>query len=234
MSLLQSGNQKLGSVANWSICAGTTCPGKTELCARHCYCKKGNFRRPNVKSAHMDNTLEAAKIALGCCTDMIQEIRQKKVEVVRIHVSGDFYSAPYIRGWIKIAQECPETTFYAFTRSWRKTRMLKALTELAEMPNVHMWWSVDAETHELDGAPPKLKGVRVAYMQVTDDDKVPAYVDLVLRVKRDTVVKFTSNRLVCLAENGMEYDRKMTCSRCKICFRKIKVPRKKRKRCMKS
>jgi len=38
-------------------------------------------------------------------------------ELVRIHESGDFWTENYMRAWIMVAQERPNQTFYAYTKS---------------------------------------------------------------------------------------------------------------------
>jgi hypothetical protein len=37
--------------------------------------------------------------------------------VVRIHVSGDFYSQTYFDAWLEVARRRPDTLFYAYTKS---------------------------------------------------------------------------------------------------------------------
>jgi Gene product 88 len=39
------------------------------------------------------------------------------VALVRVHVSGDFYSETYFRAWMAVAVQRPETVFYAYTKS---------------------------------------------------------------------------------------------------------------------
>ena len=39
--------------------------------------------------------------------------------MVRIHVSGDFYSQSYFDAWCKVARARPDMTFYAYTKSLR-------------------------------------------------------------------------------------------------------------------
>lgn len=226
--MLQPGNSKLGNIHTFSLPPCITCPGETEVCAANCYGKKGHFRRSNVKSSHAANHKAVKKD--NFVSKMVDEIQRKNVKTLRIHVTGDFFDAPYIRKWIAVAEQCPDVTFYAYTRSWRIKRLMPALTDFNALPNTKLWWSVDEDTHEIDGKPPTLKGVRSAYMQTSDDEVVPAYCDMVLRTKRATLVRFTSGRLVCPGENGMTYKRKMTCERCRICQTDKKVPRKARTR----
>ena len=42
---------------------------------------------------------------------------QPSKELVRIHESGDFWTENYMRAWIMVAQERPNQTFYAYTKS---------------------------------------------------------------------------------------------------------------------
>ena len=55
---------------------------------------------------------------------MIAEVHRRWAGCVRIHVSGDFNSAEYVRKWVAIARACPTTRFYAYTRSWRRAGRL--------------------------------------------------------------------------------------------------------------
>lgn len=218
--MLQPGNKKLGAVSCFSILAGPTCPGRTEACAKHCYAAKGFFMMPNVVESQRQNWRETMEA--GFADKMIQEIRQVDPEVLRLHVSGDFYNVPYVRKWIKIASACSNVKMYAYTRSWQLRRFMPAFTELAQLDNFQLWWSCDKDTHVKHNAPPELDGVRVAYMQCTPDEPVPDYVDLIFRVKRGTIQRFIGGALVCPAENGIKS--KAHCDKCQICWRAQAVP----------
>jgi hypothetical protein len=39
------------------------------------------------------------------------EIHRRGVQTLRIHVSGDFYEADYVKKWAAITRRCPRTTF---------------------------------------------------------------------------------------------------------------------------
>ena len=66
----------------------------------------------------------------------------------RIHVSGDFDTAPYIRRWIALIQSRPDVLFFAYTRSWRVSRLLTALEELRALPNMQLFASTDPSIPE--------------------------------------------------------------------------------------
>src|SRR5262249_18705491 len=109
---------------------------------------------------------------------MIREIRRKGAAfVVRIHCSGDWYSAAYLRKWIEVIRACPTTRFFGYTRSWRVRRCFPALRELASLKNMRLGFAADDET----GPPPNIPDrVRVAWMQVDEDEPIPD-VDLIFR-----------------------------------------------------
>lgn len=221
--LIRPGNSKLGEVPCFSILAGHSCPGKTKTCAAHCYAMKGFFRMTNVRRSHVQNW-EASKQS-DFAGRVIDEIERLSIKLLRIHVAGDFYNAPYVRKWIKIADACPDTQFYAYTRSWRRGTMLRALTEAAARDNFQMWWSADKDTHAKNGEPPTVPGVNVAYMQCDADEPIPAYANLVFRLKPNRApAKFIDGCLVCPVEQGRETN--ITCETCRVCFNGRTVPSK--------
>jgi len=215
------GNSKLGdAVWSWAIPAGKTCPGKSELCIAHCYAKKGNFLRSNVSESHRKNWAKAKTRKFVPAA--IAEIRRKQIRTLRIHAAGDFDRVRYIRDWLEIVKACPQTRFYAYTRSWRKPELRKELLRLAREPNFSLWFSADRET----GAPPKTQNTRRAYMAVSDEDVARFPVDLVFRVSRKTIQKFDAkDRLVCPAENGVT---RTTCTVCRLCISRRAIPQRKR------
>ena len=116
--LLTRGNGKLGEgIHAWSLAAVETCPGRSPLCERVCYAKGGRFATDRMRERLQEN-LDAA-LADDFVKKVVAEIRRRGVHTVRVHVSGDFFSAEYARKWFEIARQCKRTTFYAYTRSWR-------------------------------------------------------------------------------------------------------------------
>jgi hypothetical protein len=225
--VLQPGNGKLGKIHTFSVPAGSCCPGQTTVCAKQCYAKAGRFRLENVKRHHIENLALARQPDF--VTRMCQEIVAKHVTRVRIHTAGDFFDWQYVEDWMRIAEMSPGVVFYAYTRSWRESEILPMLIELSRLPNVKLWWSVDSETHAVNGPPPAVPGVRVAYMAVTDDEPVPDYANLVFRVRRRTVQKRSNGVLVCPAENGVKTTKKVHCITCRLCWGDFALPRKQQK-----
>lgn len=217
---LRPGNRKLGLLVHqWSIPSGLRhiCVGASSICLMLCYAMQHNYCRDNVKDALKKNykkTLRKDFVALMCGW-----IRSMFVRVVRVHASGEFYSAEYVWKWIAITRRNPKIIFYAYTRSWSDPETYEALKVLAREPNFIMWWSCDRAT----GAPPRNRGVRRAYLSISDDDVPRFKVDLVFRNNTRTVQKWLAGALVCPVENGVT---KTTCSLCQLCFKRDDLPRK--------
>ncbi|HLD89519.1 MAG TPA: hypothetical protein VI911_00610 [Patescibacteria group bacterium] len=121
----------------WNLPAIITCKANLE-CHKYCYCKKDK-RFPSVEVSRTNN-LQFSK-----STDFVNELTNaiksnKKHSTVRLHASGDFYSVQYISDWYKIISNCPEVTFYAYTK--RDDLFTKEI--LAEKPNnLTLIFSVD-------------------------------------------------------------------------------------------
>jgi hypothetical protein len=218
---IRPGNTKLGPlIHHWSIPAAVRaiCIGATALCLKLCYAIHGHFNQTNVKNALAANYVESLE------ADFVQRVNSwlyaLYVRILRVHASGEFYSAEYTDKWIEIAKQNQRVLFFAYTRSWSDPTVLARLCEYAKLPNVVLWFSCDRES----GPPPEVPEVRRAFL-MTDDNDIPAYdVDLVFRDKDTTVLKWVGSALVCPAENGVT---KMTCSRCQLCFRDKPLPSRK-------
>lgn len=104
-----------GITAYKSMTGKLICPFAKD-CVKFCYAQKGTYSWSNVKPA-FERRYELTK------TDnfidlMNSEIKRKKVDFLRIHDSGDFYSKSYIQKWFKIANQNPKVKFYAYTKSF--------------------------------------------------------------------------------------------------------------------
>jgi hypothetical protein len=241
--LLKSGehNRKLGAgIWQFSIPAKKTCPGKTAICALVCYVGKGMTAMPSrqkeYRQAHRFSLTEDFVPA------MIAFIAKHDVRMIRIHVSGDFYSAEYAEKWLRIAMACPQVGIYTYTRSWREADILPVLQRLAARPNVQLFFSEDRET----GRSPRVRGVLRAFMLVDkgDEDFVDRRRhDLVFRDRKhrsltlyDRQLKRVNDVLVCPAEQWYVWNPqhahlrkqppKIQCATCRWCFRdKLGRPR---------
>lgn len=203
---ISRGNAKLGRVPNFSIPPITTCPGASEFCKKICYATKF---RPSVYSYYEKN-LELSRL-----DDFVQRVGKINSSLFRIHVSGDFYSADYVRKWNAIVQNNPQTHFWAYTRCWRIPDIWEELKRLATLPNFTLLLSCDKET----GIPPQ--GYYWAYLSKDDNDVAPPETRVIFRLRKDRskpMAKDINGNVVCPVENG--YPTNIKCEKCKWCFKK--------------
>lgn len=119
---LSNSNTKLrrDGIYSWGIPAfvsadgRVTCPGAGK-CAEGCYAR--------VDFYHMRQVREAQERRLALTLDLpkfeetiADEIRARKIRIVRVHDSGDFYSQAYLESWMRIMETRSRTRFYAYTK----------------------------------------------------------------------------------------------------------------------
>jgi hypothetical protein len=139
-----------------------------------------------------------------------------RVQIVRIHVGGDFGSARYARKWLAIMRRSPRVAFYFYTRSWRVPAIKAVVDDMAARSNCAAWYSCDHDTGVPTDVPP---GVRLAWLSVAEGDVPPAGVDLVFRVR--TLRRHPAppgDPPVCPAEDGVPRLRRVTCDVCGRCW----------------
>lgn len=119
---LKSTSKAMGKrVFNFGITAYKSMSGKlicpfAKDCIKFCYAQKGAYSWSNVKPA-FEKRYELTKTD-NFINLMNSEIKRKKVDFLRIHDSGDFYSKSYIQKWFIIANDNPNVKFYAYTKSF--------------------------------------------------------------------------------------------------------------------
>lgn len=195
MAIFQPKNRRIGPFLNMSLPPGPggTCVGRTTLCCSlrynasgtleySCYALRGLNKWPKTV-AYRQRTYELS-LTPAFVPQAIAELRKSTCKYVRPHIAGDFYSAEYVDKWRDIAMRCPDKVFWTYTRSWRVAEIRPALLRLAELDNVNLFWSADAETDRVDGVPPIVPAVRVAYLRTNATEQIPWYVDLIWRDKR--------------------------------------------------
>nr|WP_323747574.1 hypothetical protein [Catenulispora rubra] len=130
--LLSNSNRNLARdrIWSWSIPALAarlpdgrtirTCPS-AGVCAQACYARSGSYTFPSVKNAHLRNLAFAVQDPDGWEQAMKDELTARRFDgaAVRIHDSGDFFSADYARSWLRIIRSAPNTRFYAYTKEVR-------------------------------------------------------------------------------------------------------------------
>jgi len=91
-----------------------TCPFADE-CVKFCYARKGAYIWSNVSPA-FEKRYNISK-SDEFISKMTDEIVKKRVQYLRIHDSGDYYSKEYLDKWIKIAKTNKDVRFYSYTNS---------------------------------------------------------------------------------------------------------------------
>lgn len=131
------GNAKLNKrIATFSLPAGWTCPFANECfckadpktgkltdgpdCVFRCYAATTEARNPTVRNSRWRNfnLLNAARTT-SKMTDLILASLPKGLDLIRLHVSGDFFSEAYFKAWLNVARQQPNRIFYAYTKSIR-------------------------------------------------------------------------------------------------------------------
>jgi len=209
--LLMQGNGKLGSAIHvWSLPAIESCPGSTKTCRDACYARRHRFRFASVRRRLQWNWRQCRRADF--VDRMVSEIRSQGVLVLRLHVSGDFWSAAYVEQWFEIMRRAPRARCFGYTRSWRVAGVAAALEKLAALSCMRLWYSIDDETGVPDYVPPN---VRLAYLQVRNEP-IPSRADLAFRVQQ--LRKLPSLPVVCPSETTAGHSPRITCGSCARCF----------------
>lgn len=136
MTLLKfgKGNAKLGKqISTFSLPAGWTCPGAAQCLARanretgkiqdgqaqqfRCFAASAEAAYTNVRESRWHNfDLLKGKTSQEMQSLILASL-PSDASIVRIHVSGDFFSEAYFNAWIGAAKARPEVKFYAYTKS---------------------------------------------------------------------------------------------------------------------
>jgi hypothetical protein len=129
-----NGNAKLPvGVMTFSLPAGWTCPfaqaclskadretgrikdgPKTEF---RCFAASDEQIRPSVRNARWHNLELLKNLRKDQMTALILSSLASFASVVRIHVSGDFFSQAYFDAWLEVARQRPKTAFYCYTKA---------------------------------------------------------------------------------------------------------------------
>lgn len=128
--LLIDGNSKLGKgVWTFSTLPGTakstieingveysvfgTCPCD----CKGCYAKTGFYNMPSVFKSNFIKTWLSRFAIDFVKRAIIAQIEADNIKLVRIHASGDFFSAEYINAWREIVKACGATLFWTYTKN---------------------------------------------------------------------------------------------------------------------
>lgn len=114
--IIQFGNSKLPKTTGvFNLPPVKTCPNCKD-CAATCYAMKAYRMYPSCRSSWGANYDLSKRPEFVDAVCMEIEKLGKKIDVVRIHASGDFYDVQYYEKWIEIAKRNPHISFYAYTK----------------------------------------------------------------------------------------------------------------------
>ena len=143
----QQGNAKLGkNIFTFSLPAGHACPFANECLSKadkltgkltdgpntqfRCFAASAEAVYPNVRIARWHNFDLLKKLNSNEAADLILNSLPKKANIVRIHVSGDFFNEAYFMAWLQVAKLRPNVLFYAYTKS-----LIYWVNYIKEIPN---------------------------------------------------------------------------------------------------
>ena len=136
------GNAKLNrNTVIFNLPAGTTCPGANKCLSFvkvndngkrtivdgketefRCFAASSEVQYDGVYKNRQHNlALIRDSLAHGNCADLINDslqlARKKSTKLVRIHESGDFFSAEYLMAWLLVAKHNPDLKFYCYSKN---------------------------------------------------------------------------------------------------------------------
>lgn len=139
-----------------------TCPAAGP-CAQVCYARSGTYRFSNVLAAHTRNLTRYLDDRREWVEAICLELQRHKFRpngmtrdlpienddwlttwasdggaAVRIHDSGDFFNAQYLRDWLEIARRTPDVLFYAYTK---EITLFRSVDEVDQTPNFRYLYS---------------------------------------------------------------------------------------------
>lgn len=113
-------NSKLGGkIPSLNLPPLITCR-ENAPCSKLCYARKGNFTYDNVKKNHINNLEHFQLDSIDFFDKIIKWLNNDDIvyKFFRWHSSGDIVNINYLMGMVKVAKECPQTKFLAFTKKF--------------------------------------------------------------------------------------------------------------------
>jgi hypothetical protein len=135
------GNAKLSKgTLIWNLPAGKTCPGAllcksfvvlnngkrkiqdTKQTQFRCFAASSEVQYDNVFLNRSENLQQVVDLlrngnAAQELHNAVQNARKRNTKRVRIHESGDFFSAAYLQTWVMVAMHNPDLDFYCYSKS---------------------------------------------------------------------------------------------------------------------
>lgn len=127
-----------------------TCPS-AGICAKYCYARQGRYTFASTQAPRERNLWKLRAIHekvmgeqsswgwIDFIADIVMDVEQfpKRIRLVRIHDSGDFFTEQYYHAWLDIARMCPHITFYAYSKMINLINTYQIRMRLA-LDNLHI------------------------------------------------------------------------------------------------
>ena len=116
---LKNNNRKLGkSIYSFDLPAVVSCPN-SDICFKTCYANKGAFLYggTGAKTSNTYNFSIALNDIKYLQKELIKEIIKKKINTIRIHSSGDFFSKEYFLMWCNIARHFKDLKIFTYSKA---------------------------------------------------------------------------------------------------------------------
>lgn len=138
MISISSGNIKMGDISSISLPAVVTCRPDAP-CFQKCYARKMCAYRETVRAAYERNL----DIYRNNPESYWRQLRAhcSMVSAFRFHVSGDIPDIQYLEGMIKLARDCKNCQFLAFTKraEWVNDKISALKKQKKALPkNLHI------------------------------------------------------------------------------------------------
>ena len=165
--MLGTVERKVGNarrVAAWNIAREASCwlrqadgvPIAAPSCCKGCFVTNIEQCSPayaacSREHAEIAEREDFRRLMLGaiCCKASTRSAGGEGLELMRLHSSGELYSARHIEDWIHVAAEAYRllgVRCVAYSRAWTKPELVPALARLAATPGFTLILSTDADT----------------------------------------------------------------------------------------
>ena len=115
MITISNGNRKMGTIPSFFLPCGVTCRHDAP-CKKECYARRIERLYKNTKDSYYHNLDEWIKNPKGVEKQIVGCAYFSKL--FRWHVAGDIVDEKYLEMMIRVAQECNQTIFLAFTKKY--------------------------------------------------------------------------------------------------------------------
>src|ERR1700730_6912320 len=169
------GNAKLaGAIYTFSFPAWHACPGALQCLAKadrengklqdgpsqsfRCFAAGDESRYPNARRLRWHNfDLLKGQTREGMAALILNSL-PADAKLVRLHVSGDFFSDAYFLAWMDVAKATPGTVFYTYTKS-----LLIWLRHRSSVPENFMLTASEGGKHDSFIESESLKSAKVLF-----------------------------------------------------------------------